>query len=107
MQIAKPEASSLISGVSAAFYTHGTITNDALLVEKVINNLFFNIYLFCYLQLALHITVGNNAKLTTQTSSVSGQFAMLRSIFKYVKKNANLCFICLFIFSIKSVNCRS
>lgn len=41
LQIAKPEATSLISGVSAAFYTHGSNSNDALLVEKVNIKIFF------------------------------------------------------------------
>ena len=35
MQVAKPEGTTLISGTSAAFYTHGTIASDVLLSEKV------------------------------------------------------------------------
>jgi len=65
VQIAKPQATTLISGVSAAFYTGGN-TDEALLDSKA----------------ALHITIGNAAKKSALTSSVSGQFSLLRTIFK-------------------------
>jgi imidazolonepropionase-like amidohydrolase len=68
-QIARPQGSALISGTSAAFYTYGTIARDAVYDNEV----------------ALHITVGNAAKAGGYTSSVSGQFASLRSSFNAAK----------------------
>jgi len=65
-QIAAPLGTSLITGTSAAFYTHGTIAADALFDTQV----------------AVHLAIGNAAKQSTQTNSISGQFAELRSIFK-------------------------
>jgi len=65
-QIAAPMGTSLITGTSAAFYTHGTIAADALFVDQV----------------AVHIAIGNGAKISTVTGSISGQFAALRNIFR-------------------------
>lgn len=65
-QVAAPQGTSLITGTSAAFYTHGTIAADAIYADQV----------------AVHIAIGNAAKKSAQTNSVSGQFAALRTIFR-------------------------
>jgi len=73
VQLAVPQGRALIAGVSAAFYTYGTIASDALLDTNV----------------ALHINIGNTAKISGYTLSVSGQFATLRSIFRQTTPDPN------------------
>ncbi len=60
-----PMGTNLISGVSVAFYSQGVTIDDALVKEEV----------------ALHVNVGNDAKASGYSASISGQIASLRSMF--------------------------
>jgi imidazolonepropionase-like amidohydrolase len=68
VQLATPQGNGLIAGVSSAFYTSPTmnVPSDALLTHAT----------------ALHINIGNYAKISGATRSISQQFATLRSIFR-------------------------
>jgi len=63
--VVSPMGSNLVAGVSVAFLSHGLTIDDALVKDVV----------------GLHIHLGNAAKGSQYTSSVSGQFAQLRSLF--------------------------
>jgi len=66
--IARPNGGALLSGVSVAFHTFGDVVSEALVssTSDVV---------------ALHGTVGNNAKVSGITNSISGQLAALRAAF--------------------------
>eukprot|EP01113_Clastostelium_recurvatum_P012220 TRINITY_DN1631_c0_g1_i6.p1 TRINITY_DN1631_c0_g1~~TRINITY_DN1631_c0_g1_i6.p1 ORF type:complete len:919 (-),score=171.48 TRINITY_DN1631_c0_g1_i6:80-2836(-) len=66
--IARPQGPALLAGVSAAFTTYGQHLEDAIVKDQV----------------ALHISIGNVAKLGTLSASVAGQISLLRKFFKSI-----------------------
>ena len=64
--VAGPISSEVVAGISVAFSSHGITVNDALIQEEV----------------SLNVNIGNKAKTGSLASSISGQFAYLRSLFR-------------------------